>query len=363
MSHKLAKRSRRLVLNRDDDGGNESFQTITFNLQTTKASVRHEMLEGRPHIVVPMVMITEGVHNGSQGRLFYSANELSKTPEMWDHKPVSVYHPRRGSACSIANINAHKVGIILNTEWDESKKRLKAEAWLEEARIEKVDRRVMNAIDNEEMMEVSTGLYSYNEKTTGTWGKKKEEYDRIATNIRADHLALLPDKKGACSIADGAGLLRNSVGDDEVTVSYEETQTALKAFGINYLSEEMEEELTDNDLSFDEIREMLVKAVKEKLGIKDKYYYGLYIVTVYDDYFIFQNADKMYRMDYSYGTSSVTLSGSAVEVKRVVTYVPVSPANNAERKERVQSILHAADASPRHSKRTRSILAANRLSK
>jgi hypothetical protein len=41
------------------------------------------------------------------------------------------------------------------------------------------------------------------------------EYGRIARNLMPDHLAILPDKIGACSIADGAGLLRNSLYVEE----------------------------------------------------------------------------------------------------------------------------------------------------
>jgi hypothetical protein len=35
------------------------------------------------------------------------------------------------------------------------------------------------------------------------------QYVGIARNHRPDHLAILPDLKGSCSIADGAGLCRN----------------------------------------------------------------------------------------------------------------------------------------------------------
>ena len=44
-------------------------------------------------------------------------------------------------------------------------------------------------------------------RATGDWNGKA--YVGIARNYRPDHLAILPDMKGACSIADGAGLCRN----------------------------------------------------------------------------------------------------------------------------------------------------------
>lgn len=38
--------------------------------------------------------------------------------------------------------------------------------------------------------------------------------DAVARNHRPDHLAILPDQVGACSLADGAGLIRNAWEDN-----------------------------------------------------------------------------------------------------------------------------------------------------
>lgn len=188
-------------------------QEVTTNVTPR---VRHEMLEGRSYKVVPMVMLTEGVHAGSNGPLYYPREELAKTPVVWNHKPVVVYHPTMNgqaiSACEPAVISKRKVGIILNTKWEPGKKgapgKLTAEAWLETNRLGKVDQRVADAVQNGKMMEVSTGLFTDNQQVDGLWNK--EAYSSIARNYRPDHLAILPDEKGACSIADGAGLMRNA---------------------------------------------------------------------------------------------------------------------------------------------------------
>jgi hypothetical protein len=168
-------------------------------------------MEGREYTAVPMVMLTEGVHAGSQGPLLYPADELGKTPQVWNMKPVVVYHPEKNgegvSACDPEIAENYKIGVIMNTTFDQTG-RLKAEAWIEEERANKVDDRVMKAIENQEMMELSTGVYTDQEETPGEYGG--EAYNAIARNYRPDHLALLPDKKGACSIEDGAGFIRNS---------------------------------------------------------------------------------------------------------------------------------------------------------
>jgi hypothetical protein len=184
-----------------------SLQNVTFNLAS---SVRFDTMEGRDYIVAPMVMITEGVHNGSNGPLYYPRSELSKTPEVWNHKPVVVYHPTMNglgvSACDPNVITNRKVGVIMNTYFDKKAGKLRAEAWLEKERIQEVDPRIAEALSSGEIMELSTGLFTDNELIDGEWNGKQYKY--VARNYRPDHLALLPDKTGACSIEDGAGLLQ-----------------------------------------------------------------------------------------------------------------------------------------------------------
>lgn len=200
--------------------------TRQFVVANSLPMVRYEMLEGRQHMVVPMVMITEGVHAGSNGPLYYPKDELQKGAAVlnWNHKPVVVYHPTKNgesiSACESTVLTKRKVGVILNTTYESGKGRepgrLKAEAWLETNKLKQVDERVLKAVMNKEMMEVSTGVFTDNEQTPGQW--RGEDYHSIARNYRADHLAILPDQKGSCSIADGAGLLRNSDGGEQSSV-------------------------------------------------------------------------------------------------------------------------------------------------
>jgi hypothetical protein len=180
-----------------------AFQTLSVSLFSK--GIREAELEGRHYLVVPMVMITEGVHNGSGGPLLYLEEDLADHPALWDHKPIVVYHPK-GTACTPSVLNNRKVGIILNTRWDSVKKKLRAEAWLEKRRMKRVDSRILEALEKGEVMEVSTGLWTDNYHIPGEWNGEK--YDQVARNHKPDHLALLPDREGACSVRDGAGLLQ-----------------------------------------------------------------------------------------------------------------------------------------------------------
>ncbi|MDR2116772.1 MAG: DUF2213 domain-containing protein [Planctomycetaceae bacterium] len=171
-----------------------------------KSTVRHEELDGREYLVVPMSMILEGVHVGSQGAIYYSKDELSKTPKMWNMKPILVYHPKHGDTATDLRIyKSQAIGMIMGTQWKNNK--LKAEAWIDKEKAKKIDPEVLEHIERGEPMEVSTGLFADCVLDEGEWNG--EHYDAVAQNIRADHLAVLPNKDGACSIDDGAGLLVN----------------------------------------------------------------------------------------------------------------------------------------------------------
>lgn len=230
-----------------------SLQIVTFNMSS---AVRTDFMEGKEFLVAPMVMIREGVHQGSNGALFYPRNELSKTPEVWNYKPVVVYHPTMNgygvSACDVDVITSRKVGVIMNTKFDKETGKLRAEAWLEVDRIHEVDSRIAETLNSGEIMELSTGLFTDNELSEGEFEGKSYKY--IARNYRPDHLALLPDKVGACSVADGAGLLQlNESQKDSLTVNLEKKlgqQIAIQDVVTSKVVYSQNEKLFQVDVSF-----------------------------------------------------------------------------------------------------------------
>lgn len=289
-------------------------------LSNTKATARKDTLEGRECLVVPMVMLTEGVHAGSGGPLFYPKDELSKTPVTWNHKPVVVYHPTLNgegvSACEKDVLETHKVGVILNTRWDD---KLRAEAWLYEDALKRVDPRVLTAIENNQMMEVSTGLYTDNEELPGEWNTEK--YTAIARNYRPDHLAILPDQIGACSVKDGAGLLRiNTEKKDEKKDDKDKPESTVFTNTVKNAVLRAGCQLVNNELSFSKITSSLSSLLSSKYGKPGKYWDG-WISDVFSDSVVFYGEDmKLYMIGYSATDSTVSLVGEAKEVSRVVEY-------------------------------------------
>ena len=251
---KTAKKQTKPVANKAATGLPCQQHRLTANL--TGGVVRNEEMEGRAYTVVPMVMMVEGVLNGSNGPLLYPANEMAKTPQVWNHKPVVVYHPEIGaSACSPEIISKQKVGVIMNTTF-EAPNKLRAEAWLEDDRVALVDVRVQAAIANQMMMELSTGVFVDTDPTPGEF--KGTAYDGVTSNFRPDHLAILPDQMGACSIADGAGFIRNQLNATH-PVNSPEAAKLVKGFRLQL------NELVDNELSHDALEAQLRRALKARI--------------------------------------------------------------------------------------------------
>lgn len=299
------KKLSKLVVNH----GTQKYDRLTVNL--VPKGCRIDTLEGREHTVVPMVILTEGVHAGSQGPLYYPKDELSKTPVVWNHKPIVVYHPTMNgegiSACDPVIINQRKIGVMMNTRFEGGK--LKSEAWIEKDRANAVDERIMAAVENQEMMELSTGLFIDVDSATGKW--KAEEYTGVARNYRPDHLALLPDQIGACSIADGAGLLRNQALKDP----------ALR--GILFKLG-----LVDNEMSHSDISSALMTAVREKFNVGDDGPY-IWVADVFDNFFIYERDGKFWRLGYMSNDTGVSLSDETpVQVQRKSSWVTVGATNN-----------------------------------
>lgn len=306
-------------------------QTLTANLKTKL--VRNETLEGKSYLVAPMVMLVEGVHAGSNGPLYYPKDELAKTPAVWNHKPVVVTHPtmngQQVSACDPAVLEKYKVGLIMNTKFDKMG-RLIAEAWIDPDKADAVDPRIKLALNQGTPMELSTGLFTDNVAQAGEY--EGEKYTHVATNYRPDHLALLPDAKGACSMDKGAGFIRNEAEKKGVRVSEALAANALK---------KAQELLALNELSFADIREKL-RALLNSTDPNAETPTYKWIVDVYADFFVYELSGKLFKQGYAVSATDVSLSGDAVEVTLIRTYSPVAvPTGNAATQNQTQPTHNA----------------------
>ena len=280
--------------------------------------VRHDTLAGRDCYVVPLAMMVEGVLNGSGGPLYYPGDELGKAPMIWNNVPIVVYHPMEDGAMISARqpavMNSRQVGLVLNTKYDT---KLRAEAWIYKDLAASVDPRIEHAILNEEMMEVSTSLYTDSDGVPGEFNGV--EYVGVARNFKPDHLALLPDQVGACSIAAGAGLLQTNAEAGAVkSLGLEINKAFLATANADHAARIAG--FVANELSHDQVRSNLYTAIRNQRG-DDKL--DLYLEEVYDDFCIYScYGDGYVKQEYTKKGDVITLNGSGIDVRRVVSFVP-----------------------------------------
>jgi hypothetical protein len=279
-------------------------------------TVREEKLEGRDYLVAPVAMLAEGVWTGSRGKVYYIGDRLANSVPGWDHKPAVVYHPqdkdgRHVSACTREVIETRKCGIILNTDYDD---KLRTEFWCDVVKTRQVDARVVTKLERGEAIECSTGLILDLEKGEGTFGDK--DYDYTADNFRPDHLAILPDKLGAYSIADGGGVMTTNALPDEPEVVLAVLRRSADALARSGRL------LVGNELSFSKISCQLAELLAAKYGEPGKYWDGS-IRDVFTNRVVFCDGpsyDSLLMIDYALKGDQVSLSGEAVKVDRVVEY-------------------------------------------
>lgn len=295
------------------------YERLTVNLAPAKA--RREKLEGRDHTVVPAVILAKGVWTGNRWPIYYG-EEFFKKAKIWNHLPAVVYHPMKGdqhiSAADPAVLNARKVGFVLNSK--DAGGKWRAEVWIDEARANAVDKRILQKIGKGEKVEVSTGMELTLEvlKKEETYEGKK--YKHVARDFTPDHLAILPDCQGAFSIKDGGGLLvanQEPLPESTAQAMRRGVIEALKPLGI----ELGEDGLVVNELTFTGLSARLNDLLAAKYGEPGKYWRG-HVCDVYPESkrCVFYNDGVLLMIDYATDGDAVSLSGDAVPVERVTEY-------------------------------------------
>jgi len=278
------------------------FESITFNL--VNSAIRHETLDGKEYVVAPVAMLTVGVHNGSGGPLLYDEDQLKKHPSVWNMKPVVVYHPTKNgasvTACSKEVLESQAVGFLMNSFFNG---KLRSEVWIDTTKADKVDKRVIEALEKNQKMEVSTGLFVDRVGDVGEWEGKS--YTAKAINFRPDHLALLPDKVGACSIADGAGLLQLN---EQAEVAGIELDRLMQT------SFENARRIIGNALSHGSIRKVLDVAGKEKYGD------NAFVFDVFSDFVIYEQDGKLWKTNYEMDNDTPKLIGKWKRVQQITEF-------------------------------------------
>lgn len=181
----------------------ENLPWMTQSAAWTVQNFRHEMKDGKKYLVVPGVPVREIVMNN----YLVPADEIGHLVGMWNGSPITLRHPKlNNGSVNVPNPDVPIIGRFYNASFDG--KKLSGEYWLDDGILQAQAPTIHNKILKGEGIETSTGYWADEEMTAGTFENKA--YDLIHRNLRPDHIAILPDEVGACSMQDGCGVNRNS---------------------------------------------------------------------------------------------------------------------------------------------------------
>jgi hypothetical protein len=188
---------------------------LLLHIHTTLTTrPRREVSRGAEYLVCDCVMAIAGVLNGS----LLTAEAL--VPQDWQAIPIVLDHPadHSGVACSARHpsvLATCGIGQVFHARLGQGKRgtqrvpSLVSELWINRSEALHCGAKgleVLTRLDRGEPVECSTAFFSEGFAQRGEF--EGQPYTEVYTRVRPDHLAILLDSVGACSLADGCGVLR-----------------------------------------------------------------------------------------------------------------------------------------------------------
>jgi hypothetical protein len=291
----------------------------------------------KEYISVPVVMMVPGVHEGSMGAMLHTSENLQANVEQWNDKPVVIYHPQdtEGNYISAYTEGVQTVGKVVNARYDNG---LKAELLLDVEVLQTVSPETFVLIDNAQPVEVSIGAFSQTTPEVGVYEATGEQYTAKTTAYIADHLAILPQAKGACSHTDGCGIRvyqqnNNHTKKGGLSMELKDALKELRANGLEVFHLQVNEE----DLL------ARLELIRNYVYSMDSEWVSCYVREVYDSSFIYEKSfrrngapkpNKLYKQDYSIAEDgSLIIETDPIEVVAKTEYMPIQAnENNKEKK-------------------------------
>ena len=191
----------------------ESSRNTLSTLQIRSDLLRTETLDGRKHLVVPVIPVVAGVHNGEM----VPYNEIAVFPDSWSGVPLPIDHPTKDGKPVTANspeiIESSVIGRLFNVIDRDDIQGISGELWIDMEKAITVPggEEVLRKLQTGEQLEVSTAYNTFVDDIPGEFINKYGEVEKFSgtqRSLRPDHLALLPFATGACNWRDGCGAPR-----------------------------------------------------------------------------------------------------------------------------------------------------------
>ncbi|MCX8602629.1 MULTISPECIES: hypothetical protein [unclassified Gilliamella] len=191
-----------------------------LSVVNSKSKISTQIIDGKEHIVINDVVpiVDDIVMNG----IFYPADEINKSYMTLNDNLMPLDHPRINNE-HVSALNPQAINNFYIGAWGrnvrKSKDRVLMDAYIDRKFAESTEkgRMLVNRLDdmmsgkNITPIHVSTGLTYTPDNQSGI--SKGKRYKSIARNMKFDHVAILPDKKGAATPDDGVGIFVNSDGE------------------------------------------------------------------------------------------------------------------------------------------------------
>ena len=179
--------------------------------QSESTQARFAYKDSKAWLVIPGIAARTMVMNDE----LLDGGELQSTLTDWDGVPVTLNHPQvRGEMVSAKQVGDH-LGFFGDVVLDGDK--LRGNYWLDVARMVQPDAMaIFHKFSQALPVETSTGYFRTLEPGPGM--HEGRSYTGIQRNIIPDHVAILPDALGACSVADGCGAMRTNTSTSSATV-------------------------------------------------------------------------------------------------------------------------------------------------
>jgi hypothetical protein len=266
---------------------------------------RRESLGGKDYIVAQGVPLVEGVLNGR----FVSAEEFGAFVNDWNGVPVVMRHPKENDGSArVPQPDVPVIGKFYRARLDG--KRLVGEYWLEADKLDNPEGEIiLSRLSTQKPSETSTGYWAESIPSEGNWNGR--DFAFVDQNIHPDHIALLPDEIGACSLEDGCGMNRN----------------ARQKGGPMPTSRHLHEN-ADGSLE-QRMNEVYEAFMSKHQGGGDMAASGPsespYIVNTFDSHIVVRVDGSFYRVGYARSSDEITFDPREqwTEVVRVEKYVPV----------------------------------------
>lgn len=295
------------------------------------ATLRNGTFDNREHIIVPVVMLREGVvfGMGAPGPEFVSFEVLAKCPTEWNGRPVVADHPVRGGLPMSANerkvLEDEAFGLIQDARADDQSRSLLADAWIDPKRIKagSSGERILERLQAGATIEVSVGSFVMVEQQSGNWDGF--DYVGIWTEVHSDHLALLSEgQTGACSNEMGCGAPRTFNKETEMAAEnpLDKIRGQVRKFFDRVLTfrPSQEESVTDRELR---------AALEAALFAIEPGFLGVDSVDLTKSKVIYavmpEQAVQLFWRSYSLGAdNAVTLADDREEVREVRRFEPLT---------------------------------------